>query len=220
MLRHLFLASVLLGGSAAHAEVQLYETGPSEDSSFLRFVNASGQTLDIEAGASKARLSLTNAAPTSGFQPVRARSEIKGALIQGGERQDVALSVQPGEFVSVIGIQDGKGGIAAKLLREKPDSFNALKASLGFASLDSACSDAGLKAAGRDVMIFEHGSESIQRRMINPVALAVQLVCAGKPVGAPLDLGSLQAGQRYSLFVVPAAQGSHLMYSADTILKN
>ncbi len=220
MLHKLSLSALMLLSVSAYAEVQLYETGPSEDSSFLRFVNASGQPLDVEAGSSKARLSLTAANPSSGFQPVRARNEIKGTLVQGSTRQDIVLAVQPGEFVTVLGIHDGKKGLVAKTLREKPDSFNALKASLGFVSVDPTCADAGLKAAGRDVMIFEHGSESIQRRMINPVSLSVQLVCAGQPVGGALDLGALQAGQRYSLFAAPSAQGSVLMYAADTVVKH
>lgn len=218
-LRGLGVAVMLAAGAgAAHAEVQLYETGPSQDSSYLRFVNGSTQALEVEASGSKVKLALQPSSPASDFQPVRARSEIKGALVQGSARQDVALSVLPGEFATVLGVTDGKGGLAVKVLREKPDSFNALKASIGFVSVDPSCATAGLKVAGRDVALFENASgELIARRMINPVALSVQLVCGGQAVGAPLDLGQLQAGQRYSVFVTPSAQGARLVYAKDNV---
>ena len=212
------MACALVMAAPLWAEVQLYETGPSQDSSYLRFVNGSAQALEVEASGSKVKLALPPSSPASDFQPVRARSEIKGALLQGSARQDVALSVLPGEFATVLGVADGKGGLAVKVLREKPDSFNALKASLGFVSVDPSCVAAGLKVAGRDVALFENASgEMIARRMINPVALSVQLVCGGQAMGAPLDLGQLQAGQRYSVFVTPSAQGARLVYAKDNV---
>ncbi len=216
--RVLGFAGAALASCSVLAEVQLYETGPSQDSSYLRFVNGSTQALEVEASASKVKLVLQPSSPASDFQPVRARSEIKGALLQGSARQDVALSVQPGEFATVLGVTDGKGALAVKVLREKPDSFNALKASIGFVNVDPSCTAAGLKVAGRDVALFENASgEAISRRMINPVVLSVQLVCGGQAVGAPLDLGQLQAGQRYSVFVVPSAQGARLVHSKDNV---
>lgn len=217
-LRGVGMACALSMAAPLWAEVQLYETGPSQDSSYLRFVNGSAQALEVEASGSKVKLVLQPSSPASDFQPVRARSEIKGALVQGSARQDVALSVLPGEFATVLGVTDGKGGLAVKVLREKPDSFNALKASIGFVSVDPSCAAAGLKVAGRDVALFENASgELITRRMINPVALSVQLVCGGQAMGAPLDLGQLQAGQRYSVFVTPSAQGARLVYAKDNV---
>jgi len=213
-----FAGLALFACSSVLAEVQLYETGPSQDSSYLRFVNGSNQAMEIEASGSKVKLALQPSSPASDFQPVRARSEIKGAFVQGAVRQDVALSVQPGEFATVLGVADGKGGLMVKVLREKPDSFNALKASIGFVSVDPSCAAAGLKVAGRDVALFENAAtETITRRMINPVALSVQLVCAGQAVGAPVDLGQLQAGQRYSVFVTPSAQGARLVHAKDNV---
>jgi hypothetical protein len=211
-------AGLVAASCPVRADVQLYETGPSQDSSYVRFVNASEQALEVEADASKVKLVLTPASPASDFQPVRARSEINGALLQGALRQSVSLSVQPGEFASVLGLADGKGGLVVKTVREKPDSFNALKASVGFVNIDPACTGAGLSVAGRDVALFENVSgDAVVRRMINPVALSVQLVCAGVAVGSPLDLGVLKSGQRYSVFVVPSPKGSKLVHALDSI---
>ncbi|PTT98460.1 cell division protein FtsQ, partial [Pseudomonas sp. HMWF031] len=59
--------------------------------------------------------------------------------------------------------------------------------------------------------------DSVQRRSINPVSLSVQLVCANANVGAPLDLGELKAGERYSVLLVPSATGPRLLNATDTL---
>ena len=47
--------------------------------------------------------------------------------------------------------------------------------------------------------------------------LSVQLRCGGASVGEPLALGELAAGQRYTLFLVPSAQGSRLYQAQDNL---
>jgi len=117
----------------------------------------------------------------------------------------------------VIGLGNGKE-LRLVTLREQPDDFNALKASLAFYSLDGSCANAGLQAAGRNVDIFKDVAEgSLQRRSINPLKLSVQLRCGGAAVGQPLDLGQLAAGQRYTLFLVPSAQGPRLFQAVDNL---
>jgi len=51
------------------------------------------------------------------------------------------------------------------------------------------------------------------------VKLAVHATCNGQPVEGTVDLGSLQAGQRYSVFLVPAGKGSRLMGLQDRIAR-
>ena len=94
-------------------------------------------------------------------------------------------------------------------VRETPDDFNGLKASLAFVNVDKSCSDASLRPAGRSADLFKAVPvASLQRRSINPVNLSVQLVCANTNVGAPLDLGMLKAGERYKL--VESSLGTHV----------
>jgi hypothetical protein len=47
----------------------------------------------------------------------------------------------------------------------------------------------------------------------------VQLQCGGKPTASPLALGNLQAGQRYSVFVMPAAAAPRLFIAADSVAR-
>ncbi len=198
------------------AEIPLYPTGPSEDSAFLRFFNAGDTALELSA-ENGASLRLEGDVRASDFLTVPAGKPIKGSLKQGEAQQALDISVAPGEFASVVGIATEQG-LNLVTVREVPDDFNALKASLAFYSLDASCANAGLQAAGRNVDIFKDvANGALQRRSINPLNLSVQLRCGGASVGEPLALGELAAGQRYTLFLVPSAQGPRLFQALDNL---
>lgn len=198
------------------AEIPLYPTGPSEDSAFLRFFNAGDTALELSA-ENGASLRLEGDVRASDFLTVPAGKPIKGNLKQGEAQQTLDISVAPGEFASVVGIAT-KQGLNLVTVREVPDDFNALKASLAFYSLDASCANAGLQAAGRNVDIFKDvANGALQRRSINPLNLSVQLRCGGALVGEPLALGELTAGQRYTLFLVPSADGPRLFQALDNL---
>lgn len=210
------LCGLLPLGLLQAAEIPLYPTGPSEDSAFLRFFNAGEAPLELSA-ANGASLRLEGERRASDFLTVPAGKPIQGSLKQGEAQQALDVSVAPGEFATVVGIPAAQG-LNLVTVREQPDDFNALKASLAFYSLDGGCANAGLQAAGRNLDIFKDVAEgSLQRRSINPLKLAVQLRCGGAAVGAPLDLGQLAAGQRYTLFLVPSAQGPRLFQAQDNL---
>lgn len=198
------------------AEIPLYPTGPSEDSAFLRFFNAGDTALELSA-ENGASLRLEGDVRASDFLTVPAGKPIKGSLKQDEAQQALDISVAPGEFASVVGIATEQG-LNLVTVREVPDDFNALKASLAFYSLDASCANAGLQAAGRNVDIFKDvANGALQRRSINPLNLSVQLRCGGASVGEPLALGELAAGQRYTLFLVPSAQGPRLFQALDNL---
>jgi hypothetical protein len=213
-----FAALPVLSISAlASAEVALYPTGPAEDSAFIRFVNAGTGPLDVIAQAGQPPLRLEVSAPVSLFFPVQAGSPIKGSLVSGAQKLAMDLNVEPGEFATVVVVPDGTG-IKHVAVREQPDDFNGLKASLAFFNVDAACADASLRPAGRTADLFKAVPvNSLQRRSINPVSLSVQLVCANANVGSPLDLGELKAGERYSVLLVPSANGPRLLNATDTL---
>ncbi|MCU1727123.1 alginate O-acetyltransferase AlgF [Pseudomonas sp. 7P_10.2_Bac1] len=212
------LALPVLAFSAwAQAAPALYSTGPAEDSAFIRFVNASTAPLDVIAQAGQPPLRLETAQPVSMLYPVDSSKPIKGALASGGQKLPIDLSIKPSEFVTVFAVPGG-AGIQQAVVRESPDDFNALKASLAFFSVDASCADAALLVAGRNVELFKTVPvNTARRRMINPVQLSVQLVCAKANVGAPLDLGQLKAGERYSVMLVPSANGPRLLQATDTL---
>jgi alginate O-acetyltransferase complex protein AlgF len=210
------MLAVLSAGSLQAEEIALYPTGPSEDSAFLRFFNSLDTPLELSAG-NGASLSLAGEQRASDFLTVPADKAITGSLKQNAQQHALDIRVAPGEFASVVALNDEQG-LRYVTLREQPDDFNALKASLAIYNLAGSCANAGVQAAGRKVDIFKDVAEgSVQRRSINPLALAVQLTCAGVPQGPAVELGQLAAGQRYSLFLVPTAQGPRLLPAQDNL---
>ena len=207
----------VLGGVAQAAEIALYPSGPAEDSAFIRFVNATAAPLDVVAREDQKPLRLEAEQP-SAFFPVQAKGAVEGTLVSGAQRLTMAQTVEPGEFATVVALAQADGTLRQVAVREAPDDFNALKASLAFFSLDASCAEASLRPAGRTADLFKAVPDgTLQRRSINPVKLSVQLVCGQANVGAPLELGELKAGERYSVLLLPSTSGPRLLAATDTL---
>ena len=226
LLSRVFWSGLTLSGfgsfvlPATAADIPLYPTGPAQDSSFVRFVDGSSHAIDVTAAGSKARLSLDAASPATHFFPIAAGKPVSGTLSAGSTRQDVSATVQPGEFVSIVALDGAEkaGGIHTVTVREKPDDFNALKASVGFYNVDASCAAPTLKVPGRDIVLLDGVAVGQgKRRQVNPVALSVQLNCGGQPVGQPLSLGTLVAGQRYTVMLVPEGAHSRIFFANDAV---
>lgn len=211
-------APLMLSLHAQAADIALYPTGPDQDSAFLRFINAADRPLQLLTEGSRTSLKLEGPNAVSDYLPVPANQPIKGTLERNGKSQPLDIQVAAGEFASVIAMPDSTQGIRQVVIREQPDDFNSLRASLAFISADPACTQAGLRAAGKNADLFKEVADgSVQRRAINPVNLSVQLVCAQTNVGAPLDLGQLKAGERYSVVLLPGANGPYLLLATDVL---
>jgi len=220
--RILAFTLIALGTAAASAtEIPLYETGPAEDAAFIRFVNGSNLPLKVLGAQKRNQLALSPQQPVSDYLTVSANRALKGGFVQGTRQTPSETIVQPGEFVSVIALPDPIEGLSITTMREKPEEFNALKSSLALYNLSSACPSASLKVAGRDVEIFSKVAVNTAspRRMINPVELTVQLHCDDTPVGEPTSLGALAAAERYTIFLLPAAdhEGTRIYPATDTV---
>jgi hypothetical protein len=201
------------------ADIPLYPTGPSADSSFVRFVNGTDAALELTAAGSQAKVQLDAKTPATVFYPVRAKSDIKGQFTQAQSKSAIATTVNAGEFVSVIALVDG-ATFKQVTIGEEPDDFNALKVSLAFYNVSAKCANAGLQVVGRNVMLFEKlGVNALTRRMINPVKISVQLLCGEQAVGTPLELGDLIAGERYSVFAIPAAGATRIFIASDAVAR-
>ena len=80
------LSFALAAGVAGAAQIQLYETGPAEDASFVRFVNAGTEPMAVSAKGSQARIQLDAAHPASDFMPVKAGAKMQGLLESAGRK--------------------------------------------------------------------------------------------------------------------------------------
>ncbi|MFZ5513119.1 MAG: alginate O-acetyltransferase AlgF [Pseudomonadota bacterium] len=209
------LALGLLAQFPVHAEPKLYPTGPAEDAAFIRFVDAVGGPLEVRAGKD-ARIELSAENSSTSWQAVKARAPLGATLSHGGKSEAVEVSVQPSEFVTVAAIPDGASGWKVELGRESPTDFSAFKVSLGLLNLATDCPSATIKLTGKDVAIVEDvAPRAIKRRQINPVALGVDLYCQGRRTGTPTELGSLRAGERWTLLVRPTREGPRIMPILD-----
>lgn len=199
-------------------EIKLYPTGPAQDSAFVRFVNGSAQgNMRVQAAGSNATIELDTTNRASAYMPVTGGTTIGGKLTIGSDSDSVAVKIDPGYFVTVLGFEAGQK-LQIREVREEGDGFTAVRASVAFYDLNEDCKQPGVQVAGRSVFLFENVEVGTwARRQINPVPLQVQLTCSGTPTGEPLDMGTLQAGERYSLFLVPGDPARSLFFVKDTV---
>ena len=142
------LATLLASVSAYSADIPLYPTGPEQDAAFLRFANGTPGELKLVADGSKASLVLNGDKAVSAFLPVVGGDKpIKGVLSSAGKNTDFSVKVAPGEFATVVVLADAKGAMRQLVVREVPDDFNALKASLAFINADTALSPPSTRLA-------------------------------------------------------------------------
>ncbi|MDM7483042.1 MAG: hypothetical protein P3W96_013690 [Halomonas sp.] len=214
--------AVLFIGLATQAAAapQLYETGPSEDAAFVRFVDALPNPVTVRTGKGGQLVLDPKATDTAStpWQAVKARTPLKATLEYEGQKQEVELAVEPSEFVTIAALPNGKGSWQVRSAREKATDFSARKVALGLLNLDPNCSPASVKVAGKELSILENISpEGIQRRMLNPVDLAVDLYCAGQRVSEGVSLGTLRPGERWTLLIIPEGGKTRLMPILDRL---
>lgn len=217
---HCLTLCLCLGAGMSHGQdPKLYDTGPGADASFVRFLNLTDQALEVRS-SSKTSISIGTAKPSSDYFPVSSKARLKGLLVQGSAQKEIDFQIAAGEFLTVVGAAGKPGLLTISGVRENPDDFNALKASLAFYNLDAQCKDAGLAAVGRKVSVFDKvATGALQRRSVNPVSLKVEASCAGQPVAGQLDLGMLEAGKRYSVFLAAQKDQKRLIFVVDTIAR-
>lgn len=200
--------------AASMGQVGLYSTGPAEDAAFIRFLNTTSVNLLVSADGQEKAITITPEDMVSPFLSADARQPIKGALTLLETKQPLNLQLEPSEFVTVL-VQDG---MDAQVIREKVEDFNALKASVAFYNGDPLCSAATVKVQNRETVVFENLKPGeLARREINPIPLSLSLFCNDEQTAESLDLGRLQPGERYSLFVLPMHQEQRFFSVLDEI---
>ncbi|MFZ6689490.1 cell division protein FtsQ [Undibacterium sp. SXout11W] len=201
---------------AAYADNPLYETGPGQDSSFVRFLNASGDKATVVNGSAKVNLDAKTEGRVSRFYPVKAGEKLTATVQVGAVKTSVEVTAKPGEFVTVAIVNKG-AALESMLVRETPTDFNAMRASISLMNVDASCAAAGLTGGAKNAMIFEAVKPATTtRRLVNPVSLTVQANCGGEAAGAAVDMSQLQAGERYSVIVIPAKKGRQAFFVRDS----
>ncbi len=201
---------------SALADSPLYETGPSQDSSFVRFVNLAEEKASVVNGNAKLSLGNAGEARVSRYFPVKAGAKLAANVQAGNAKLNIELIAKPGEFLTVAVTAKGQQ-LESQILRESPTDFNAMRSSIALFNTDGSCASASLTGGAKNAAIFETIKiGAIERRLVNPVKLSAQVSCDGQAVAKPLDLGQLQAGERYSIFIQKTKNGRQAFFVKDS----
>lgn len=201
----LLLAAMCAGPVFVYAEPQLYETGPSEESSYVRFVNATEQDITVISSQGSAKVELTARAEgrASRFFSVKSGSKLSATIQSNNRKIPVDVVGSPWEYITIAVMPGSQGRVKTKLVRETPSDFNAMRSSLALFNLDAQCGAAVMRGGAKNVTILDKIQPfTVQRRLVNPVRLSATVVCAGRAGGASVDLSQLQPGERYSIFLL------------------
>ena len=204
------------GTGAMAADGRLYPSGPPGGVAYLRFVNLASHEVTITSPAAKITM-LTDAARRIGqFDPVPPGTALTGSAQFGESTQPINITLAPNEFATIAVVGEGTDGIAVAVFRETPSDFNALKASLGLFNADKACAKAGLVAGdAHQSVIPDVAPGAVARRLVNPVNAELGVACGDLAQAAAAKLGQLNAGDRYSIFVVAGKTGREVIAGRD-----
>jgi alginate O-acetyltransferase complex protein AlgF len=203
-------------GSVAAAEGRLYPSGPPNGVAYLRFVNLASHEVTITSPAAKITIPADAAHRLGEFDPVTPGVALTGAAQFGEATKPIDVTLKANEFVTVAVVADGADGIAVSVFREDPSDFNALKSSLALFNADKGCAAAQLVAGdNHQAVISDVAPGAIGRRLVNPVNAALGVACGDPAQAAPAKLGQLNAGDRYSIFVVAGTAGPEVVAGRD-----
>ena len=209
------LALLALAGTAFAADGRLYPSGPPNGVAYLRFVNLSPAEVTIVSPAAKIAIPADDAHRVGEFDPVTPGVALTGSVQLGEATKPINVTLQQNEFVTVA-VTGSADTLQVNLLRETPSDFNALKSSLGLFNLDQGCASAQLVAGDQHLpVVSDVAPGAVGRRMVNPVDVGLAVSCGAPAQSVPVKLGSLVAGDRYSVFVVGSGPGRQVVAQRD-----
>jgi alginate O-acetyltransferase complex protein AlgF len=213
----LALAGAVALAATARAETALYETGPAQDSSYVRFLNAtpSKATVLSAKGAATATLGVKEGDRVSRYYPAVAGKRLEAAVQVGTAKVAAVVVAKPGEYVTVVVLPGSSGALETHLVRESPADYSAARVSLSLSNLDPKCAKAGMSGGPKEARIVDDVAPfGVARRQVNPVKLAVQVHCDGRAAAA-VDLSQLEPGERYSVFLLPPGGSRQAFFVRD-----
>jgi hypothetical protein len=210
------LAAILGGGPLAvppaAAQPMLYEQRLPDGFAFVRFANLLPGRVTVKPDYDN-----QVAVPDGAAERVTAYM-----VAEDVADRPVKLVVSDGTLTSEVTVRIPGGGYNTVLLRREGDrlgalvitdkvEFNQTRARLGFYPAIAGCAEGGLAIdPGSQAIFSKVAPETAAARNLNPAAAKVVASCAGQKA-PPLDLGRLEAGQQYSVWLM-APQGSPVSF--------
>lgn len=222
LVRHIFGVAALFAATAAMpfgqsiaAEGRLYPSGPPNGVAYLRFVNLAPSEVTITSPAAKIAIPADDAHRVGEFDPVTPGVALTGSAQLGEATKPINVTLAANEFVTVAVMADGNG-VALDVFRETPSDFNALKSSLALFNADKNCAQAQLVAGdNHQSVIGDVAPGALGRRLVNAVNVELAVACGDPAQAVPTKLGQLNAGDRYSIFVIAGQSGPQVVAARD-----
>ncbi|HZK89336.1 MAG TPA: alginate O-acetyltransferase AlgF [Stellaceae bacterium] len=203
-------------GAGSAAEGRLYPSGPPNGVAYLRFVNMAPREVTIVSPAAKLAIPADDAHRILEFDPVTPGVALTGSAQLGAARKPIDLKLAANEFATVAVSADGADGIALTVFRETPSDFNALKSSLALFNLDKSCAPAQLVAGDAHTPVIpDVAPAAVGRRLVNPVNAELAVSCGDPAQATAAKLGQLNAGDRYSIFMIGGGSGRRVVAQRD-----
>lgn len=219
--RLLFLAAALTAGlGALPAQAQaplLYEQRLPDGTAFIRFINTLPGPVSVKAdfapGFTQGAGDAERVGPYVPAEKAAGREAVLDITAEGQPTQ-ARVTFKEGYNTVVLARVDGK--VAATVL---PDGleFNQLRARLAFYNVIPGCADGSLTLQGSNQAVFTGVAPNTTRsRSVNPTAASVRAACGGRD--APVqDLGRLEAGGQYSVWLMAPAGTPVTLLARDRI---
>lgn len=202
-------------GQAKAADGRLYPSGPPNGVAYLRFVNLAPSEVTITSPAAKIAIPADDAHRVGEFDPVTPGVALTGSAQLGEASKPIDVTLAANEFVTVA-VTAAADGAALTVFRETPSDFNALKSSLALFNADKDCAKAQLVAGdNHQAVVSDVAPGVVGRRLVNPVDAALGVACSDPAQAVPAKLGQLNAGDRYSIFVVAGQSGPQIVAQRD-----
>ena len=222
--RRPLLAAALLGGLAVSAAPPalaqaplLYEQRLPDGTAFIRFINTLPGEVTVKSDiAPTFTQAATDADRVGPYVPAEKATgrEVVLDIAADGQSAQARVTFKEGYNTVILARQDGKV-VAVNL----PDGleFNQLRARLAFYNVIQGCADGSLTLQGSNQAVFTGvAPNTTKSRSVNPTAASVRAACGGKP--APVqDLGKLEAGGQYSVWLMAPAGTPVTLLARDRI---
>lgn len=218
--RRLSIAAALVGlalsETAASAQMMLYEGAPA-GFAFVRFANAlSGDTVVNAEGVAEP-LTLTAAGPgrISAYYGVEDVTD-RAFSVELSDKSHARFTLTPGVYQTVL-LQRSAAGLAASIVIDHTE-LSQNKARLAFYNATSDCPGATLRIDPDGPAIFSNiGPNFMRGRSVNPVTTANVVASCGADQRVALNLGPLNAGGQYSVWLM-APEGAPIAFVSKNII--
>ncbi len=200
----------------AGAQIALYEGRLPEGFAFVRFANTTTGPLDLApAFTDPVKLGTDGASRISQYRVVEgaAGKTLTATTKDGGT---VSFQLAAGKFHTFL-LTEGGARLAGKLVTDVTE-YNQLRSKLSFYNAASTCPTASLLLEPANQVVFSAvATATMKTRSISPVDEARVHATCGAAAVPSLDLGELNAGALYSVWLM-APGGTPVTFMAQDFI--